>query len=434
MVLAMPVPLPGKPGHILLKPGATLDTDTIARLAELRVTTIHIEYPSTAYLMRYCSPALVCAQSTLAERVAEGLDAVTDNLHASFDFLSFLTGLRSLVQIVIDNPDCALFTDDIAAGGKPLISHSFNVGVLSLLMGLRLDGHLASSRRPAIARKSTSVENLGLGGLLLDIGLARIEPAALARWITTRDESDPAWREHVIRGYDLVKGRIPPTAAAVVLNHHQRIDGTGFPSKRSANGIHAQSGADIHVFSRIAAVADVFNRARGAFDTPGPSGTSPHVPSVIALRRTLDQVRAGRLDATAFRALVTIAPAFPPGSIVELNDKRACVVTGWDPADPCRPTVSPLPSDPRLFPDLMTAAPSSDPAAMPEMINLAHRRALRIVRADGVDVSRELFAPAFPGEFDLRARHPTAIPHPHAASTIDERSLAAHTAAALRTG
>lgn len=394
MVLAMPVLLPEKPEHILLKPGARLDSDTIQRLLELNVRTLSIEHPPTASLLRYCSPAIAQQQVVLASKVTECIDSVVSGTHGRFDFLTYLTAIRSLVAQLVDSPEAAIFTEDIVDAPQPMIGHSFNVGVLSLLMGLKLDGYLVASRRRVDSRRAQSVENLGLGGLLHDIGVLKLDSAAQAP-NSGADPDDPAWRDHVLRGYDMVKGRVPPTAAACVLHHHQRLDGSGFPSQRRAGGLPAPlAGKDIHVFTRIVAVADVFNRFRRPPSQPGVIE-----PTVRALKNTLELVRQGKLDPVAFRALLNVVPAFAPGSVVQLNDSRTYVVTGFDPVDPCRPTVSPL-----AFDEVLYAGAMPGPAAA--TVDLRERRALRVLRADGQSVSDDLFQPAFGGEFDLHAPYP----------------------------
>src|SRR5205085_7131265 len=127
------------------------------------------------------------------------------------------------------------------------------------------------------------------------------------------------------------------------------------------------------------------------------------VPTVRALRKTLELVRAGKLDAIVFKALLAVVPAFAPGSLVTLSDGRRCVVTGWDGARPCSPTVCPLP----VCPDGTIACPvaldTGGPTdasgakllpALGEAIDLRDRDDLRVVRIDGHDVSRDLFSPA----------------------------------------
>lgn len=400
MILAQPVFLPQRPEHILLKPGARLDHESIQRLLELNVRTLCIDYPPTAFLLRYVNPQIAQEQVRLASRVGDCIDAVASGLHAKFDFLSYLTSIRGLIRTLVETPEAALFVEDIVDAGQSLVGHSFNVGVLSLLMGLRLDGYLVANRRRVDIRRAQSVENLGLGGLMHDVGMLRIDESAALACTTGDDIEHEGWREHVLRGFELVRGRIPPTAAACVLHHHQRLDGSGFPSQRRPTGAFGGlAGREIHVFTRIVAVADVFNRFRRP---PGQHGVVE--PTVRALWRTLQMVRERKLDPVAFRALLSVVPAFAPGSVVQLNDGRNYVVTGWDPVNPCRPQVCAIAFDEVMF------AKSEIPET--SLIDLKSRGALRVVKADGQDVSADLFEPAFGGEFDLHAPYPFDLVQP----------------------
>jgi putative two-component system response regulator len=61
-------------------------------------------------------------------------------------------------------------------------------------------------------------------------------------------------KQHAVIGYELLKGsasRVLQVGAEIALGHHEKFDGSGYP-----NGI---SGEDIPIFSRIVAVADVFD-------------------------------------------------------------------------------------------------------------------------------------------------------------------------------
>jgi putative two-component system response regulator len=61
-------------------------------------------------------------------------------------------------------------------------------------------------------------------------------------------------KRHAMIGYELLKGsasRVLQVGAEIALGHHEKFDGSGYPS-----GI---SGEDIPIFSRIVAVADVFD-------------------------------------------------------------------------------------------------------------------------------------------------------------------------------
>jgi len=400
MVLAAPVLHPDKPEHVLLKPGAVLDTTAIMRLGELNVRMVCIEYPPTAYLMRYVSPAIIAEQGRLASRVGACIDAVSGNLHARFDFLEYLTGIRSLMHTLVSDPAAALFVEDIVEAPQPLVGHSFNVGMLSLLMGLRLDGYLVASRPRVHVRRARNVENLGIGGLLHDIGMLRLPKDVLARYFRTGDEKDEEWQRHVNEGYSIVRGRIPPTAAAAVLHHHQRLDGSGFPRRARQNGPpRSLIGREIHIFTRVIALADVFERSRRPV-----TGGGMVVPTVRALKRTLELVRGGSLDPVVFRALLTVVPAFAPGSVIKLNDERTYVVTAWHPSRPCRPTVARISGE-----DLGLDQSSS---LLGPMLDMRVRPELRVVSAEGQNITEDLFDEISPGEFDLRTPYPHGLVEP----------------------
>lgn len=417
MVICLPVMHPQIPGHVLLKPGATLDAAAIQRLGELQVRQVFIEYPPTSFLMRYASTPVLLEQTRIAEVVGRQIDSIASGMHAAFEFTSYLDGVRGLIQRLVDDPAAAVFLHDVVDPRSPIASHSFNVGFLSLLMGLRLDGYLVANRPRISAKRAANIENLGVGGLLHDIGMLRLTPDSLRRWEATHDESDPYWQKHVTLGYQFVRGKIAPTAAAGVLHHHQRMDGSGFPKRaRSYGPPTALQSREIHIFARIIAVADVFDRAREPVSTAAvgpvtqPGEHDARVPTIRALKRTMEMVRAGKLDAVVFKSLLSVVPAFAPGSIVTLSNGRRCVVAAWEPSHPCSPTVCPL--SPEAEEALSVGGERlmrSGDLPLGEPIDLQERKDLRIVSAEGQDVSADLFEPAFPGEFDLRLQYPNPL-------------------------
>jgi putative nucleotidyltransferase with HDIG domain len=87
------------------------------------------------------------------------------------------------------------------------------------------------------------------GALLHDIGKLGIPDAILLKPGALNDEERRIMQQHVQIGYDLVK-RISSIAEAadIVLMHHERCDGSGYP-----NGL---TGAEIHLGAKIFAVAD----------------------------------------------------------------------------------------------------------------------------------------------------------------------------------
>jgi putative two-component system response regulator len=89
---------------------------------------------------------------------------------------------------------------------------------------------------------------------LHDIGKVGIADAILLKPGRLNPEEFELMKMHAGYGYEILKessSEILQAGATIALGHHEKFNGTGYP--------HGLSGDDIHVFSRIVAVADVFD-------------------------------------------------------------------------------------------------------------------------------------------------------------------------------
>ncbi|MFG0260175.1 MAG: HD-GYP domain-containing protein [Phycisphaerales bacterium JB041] len=403
MELALPITHPANPETVLLRTGFTLDRKTISRLSELRAKEIWIVYPGMDFVAAQICPRILSAGRRLSGAVSKALDEIMPEGRAELDYNPFRRAIGNLLERLIDSPRAATLIVDLASSQIPLARSAGNGSFLALLIGLKLETYLMLSRS-RVGLLSRDVSNLGMGALLRDIGLTRLEPGERWRWRAADDSIDPTWREHVRRGYDMLRGGVGPSAAAAVLHHHQRFDGSGFPLRETFHGEpEPVTGTDIHIFARIVAVADVFDRLRHPAPTaPGTEEPDP-VPVVRVLKQMLRTDMARWFDPIILHALVHAVPAFPPGSLVTLSDGRRAVVVSWDPLDPCRPTVALLPrlaADPRRF---------DEPG---EQVDLRAVRGVHIVEAEGQPVADDLFEPESPSEFDIHRAQAAMIAVP----------------------
>ncbi|HYE03632.1 MAG TPA: HD domain-containing phosphohydrolase [Phycisphaerales bacterium] len=374
----MPVLHPERPGHVLLKPGATLDAPAVEKLRELKVAVLWVRYPALEFLARYNSPRIVQEHAQLTAALSEGFDAVSKRTAAPMDFRAYADAVGGLLRSIVESPDAALFIHEISGRQSPLLAHCANVCFLALLLGLRLEGYLVQQRSGLPTHRARKIESLGLGALLHDLGMLHLPEGVLEKYLRTGKDDDPAIREHVRLGFELVRGKVPPTAAGVVLHHHQRYDGKGYPAlARLGREPAPLAGLRIHIFARIVAVADAFDRLRHP-PGPAPGGPAaevrPTAPAVRVLRCLLDQARAGVIDPVVFHALLAVVPAYPPGSEVRLSDGTRAVVTGFDRTDPCRPTVRPLTAP---------LAALADQAVLGAELDLSRQPRLAIAECDG---------------------------------------------------
>ncbi|MAO24891.1 MAG: hypothetical protein CMJ35_15015 [Phycisphaerae bacterium] len=389
MELSLPVHHPRVAGRLLLRPSAKLERSTIERLCELHIPEVWIKYPNMEMISKFVSPKIQSSRAQLASQVADAFDLAGKDMHAHMDFPSYSSAMSQLMARLIEDPDAALFIGEIADTGSPAIRHGANVGYLAMLMGLRLDFYLLRERSRLTPRLAKDVTSLGVAAMLHDIGMTRLKASVLKRWADEHDHTDPAWREHVDLGYEMVRGHVEPSAAAAVLHHHQRYDGSGFPVRKRNGKVAGLDGSSIHIFARILIVADLYDRiVHPAYTITDSEETRKSRPPVYALNRMMREPYRSWVDPIVLQSLVTVCPAYAPGSRVGLSDGREAVVIDWDPRDPCRPVVREV-------------THFEDPD-FGEVIDLREQPEIVVIEYDGFDVERYNFYPEHKHAFDLR--------------------------------
>lgn len=391
MVLALPVFHPRRPDTVLLKEGLGLEARAVARLAELRVGEVWIRYPGLEMVGEYVSQEVLESQASVTQRIGEAFEAVSRGAHAKLEYSEYRLAVASMMERLLANPKAALFMQEMSDRSQPVLRHASGVCMLSVLMGLKLDDYLVMERSRLSVHAARDVASLGVGAMMHDVGMLRLDPEVVQRWCEEQDESDPRFQKHVVLGYELVREAVGPAAAAAVMHHHQRFDGSGFPRRVRLDGSEESlAGSDIHVFARIVACADLYDRVRYA---PGAKEDAAPLPVVRVLRRLQEKPYCSWIDPMVYKALLAVLPAFAPGSIVELSNGARGVVTEWFAEDPCRPNIQELGDPSKGF----------DPRTPPgRRFVLRDTAGLIVVKAEGQDVSRDNFFPCTPGEYDLK--------------------------------
>jgi len=136
-------------------------------------------------------------------------------------------------------------------------SHAINTAIYSL--GLA---------KAAGITDADQLRDIGRAGLLVDIGLTTVPARVLERPPEELDAQEiRVLRQHPVVGYAIVTralGQTPPYAH-VILEHHERLDGSGYPSGRR--------GGQIAIDSQVVAIADVYDEL-----TTGRFGRPPLAP------------------------------------------------------------------------------------------------------------------------------------------------------------
>jgi len=168
---------------------------------------------------------------------------------------------------------------------------------------------------------------IALAGMLHDIGNNRIDKSILSKPNTLSSDEKEEMKRHTVYGYQLLKGiaALNEGVKLTALQHHEKIDGSGYPL-----GIDA---SQIHPYAKIVAVADIFHAM--TLSKAYRKGISPYL--------VLDQLEAeayGKLDPYHVKMFIEKAVQISNGTIVKLNDDRVGEIIFTDKSNPTRPWVS----------------------------------------------------------------------------------------------
>lgn len=243
--------------------------------------------------------------------------------------LDSLSGVaEAMVDDLLEVPDAALVLQDLHHFDSYTHRHSVQVTVLGLLIARRIwrtEGWVdfrGQRRRDKIEER---LRKLGLGLLIHDVGKLAVPPEILDKpGRLTREEMDVV-RLHPDTGIDLLSAAdLSPLALSVVRDHHERLDGTGYP--------RGHTGRQVQEFPRIAAVADVYDAVTS--ERVYKSAGAPHV-GVGVIREGMGAQFCEEV-VRHFRAIVM---PYPVGYEIALPDGRVGVVAAVDPATPELPRV-----------------------------------------------------------------------------------------------
>ncbi len=377
--LAQPVLDPLNDDLLLLREGLELDTRMLGRLEQHGVTHVWLSFPGLEEVGDTVDPRIARGHMELYRALNNSIDELEKRVNVKLNVQAYRKAVHVMLSGIVENPDHAVLTSQLQMCGPRLTGHMANVSYLSLLIGAHLTGYLRDQRRALPADIAENTAMLGLGALLHDIGKLNM-PDNLRTCSIIKDESEwDEYRLHTRAGYKEVHEHVSPIAANVVLHHHQRFDGKGFPIVDSSNGGSTpQWGQKIHVFSRIIAVVDVFDHLLRADEEA--------CPTIIALQEIKGSRFAGWFDPVIVEALVRLVPPFMIGSMVKLNDGSDAVVVENHPEAPCKPSVK------------IIEPPIGEEGSRAEIRSLDLRmcRDTSIGQADGVDVTPYLYD----GEFE----------------------------------
>ncbi len=181
-----------------------------------------------------------------------------------------------------------------------LMEHSVNLAVLMTVFGKSLD----------LPRET--MQHVAIGAMLHDIGKIMIPDEVLHKPSRLTEAEFEVIKQHARFSRDLLKDTpgMPPLAVVVAAQHHEKMDGSGYPE--------GLCGHEISPFGRMAAVVDVYDAITA--DRVYHKG----MPPSSALKKLIEWEH--HLDPSLVRHFIRSVGIYPVGSLVLLESGRLGVV------------------------------------------------------------------------------------------------------------
>lgn len=299
-------------GRVLLAAGTVLTARLVERLAQHGYLSVPVTDP--------LAPDVLPSETVRAELRAEAVEAVAhcmDDTSAG-GHLQLPRNVRAVVDGILDsilrNGEVAICCAALRSLENYTFVHSVNVCIYSVLLGTGL------------ALDRSDMRHLGLGALLHDIGKVYYMDLVQKIGPLTPEERSRIER-HATDGYEMLRRchDIDLRAAHVAFQHHERLDGSGYP--------RGLQGPDIHPWASVVAIADVYDTITS--DRAYGRAQPPHI-ALGELRAMADR---GALDRRLVHHLMNRVAAYPEGAILRLQSGEIAVVLGQTARGPACPLV-----------------------------------------------------------------------------------------------
>lgn len=308
----------GMRGEELLKAGQKLTASHIRKIREMGYNGVYVagdqseENSHQDFINHALRIEAVNQMKTCCEKIRRGLPYEQD-------IYNLKKTLADIVDEIVANRDKMVNSIDVRTMPDYLYFHSVNVAVLSTALGVEIE----------IPKKD--LYELGVSALFHDIGKVFLPKDLLFKNNLTEEEKKLI-RTHPERGFNFLKyGNIASVRAYVgVLEHHEKMDGSGYPKQKKGN--------EIYLFARIISIADTYDNLTANIFNGVARKPSEAVEYIMGNGNICFDLEL----ATAF--VRKIAP-YPIGTKVKLSNSMVGVVVENSKSFCMRPTVKIIQKD-----------------------------------------------------------------------------------------
>lgn len=323
-------PVVDRLGRNLVARGATLNEYMIDSMIKLGIMSVYIQVgePSEKELQHIeISPAAmdniekirtddrskVKLSASVRKRVSEGIQYVYSNTDSP-ELASAVNSITDdLLSAIDDNDAIAIDISALKTSDEYTFKHSVDVATIAMII----------ARQQGLSARE--VREIGIAGLLHDIGKTKVPPSILNKPGRLTQSEFEIMKQHSVFSYEMIKDRpeFTPAICLGVLQHHEKINGKGYPM-----GVGPQK---LCPYARILSVADIYDAL--VTERPYKAAYSQRDAVEMIMSMTME------LDIDAMKSFLESMILYPVDSIVELSNGEKAKVVKNSPHYILRPTV-----------------------------------------------------------------------------------------------
>ena len=209
--------------------------------------------------------------------------------------------VSGMVENLIADQEASVHLVNMKGKSESSYFHSINVSILALMLGKKL----GMSKR--------NLHILGMGALFHDLGHEKIPDKILRKTAPLEKAEMEFYKMHPGYGVEIANkiGTLPREVITIIKQHHEMIDGSGFP-----DGL---KGGEINELAQVIAIVNSYDNLCNKINQE--ESLSPY--EAIALMFTKEKLKYDRTKLTTF---ITQMGVYPPGTAVRLSDGQIAVV------------------------------------------------------------------------------------------------------------
>ncbi|CAG7646544.1 hypothetical protein PAESOLCIP111_05187 [Paenibacillus solanacearum] len=306
-------------GLTLLSEHVELSSGLIKRLGDHGVDFVYIDDPRTRDIV-VLDPISDETRARAISEIRSSFRKIMEDQTKRRSVGSIKVGkvFGDVLKMILDdlggNKDAMIMLTNISLMDNYLFQHSLNVCIYASMLGM------------AYGYSRDELLTLGLGALLHDVGKTQIPLELLKKKDPLTDDEFMRIKKHADFGYQFLKDEpnIPLLSAHCALQHHERIDGSGYP--------RGLKGSEIHDYAQWIGLVDSYD----AMTTHRVyrKAMLPHQAMDIVYSGSGTLYDQGKIR--LFRDRIAI---YPVGVTVRLNTGETGVVVDLNSNAPQRPVV-----------------------------------------------------------------------------------------------